>query len=182
MGAQVLPIVTARLELRPFAQADVEAMLRVYGDPEVMRYVGVGAVADLEGTRAMLGEYMDHQRRHGFSFWAVRPHDAGEPIGDAGLYRSRRRPREVELGYTLARCAWGRGYATEAGRACVAAARALGLRRVVAITDPLNLASQHVLEKLGLGRAGTRMAYGREHLLYRLPALTDGRRSSAALS
>jgi [ribosomal protein S5]-alanine N-acetyltransferase len=166
--AELLPIRTERLTLRPFAQSDARAMLRIYGDPEVMRYVGTGAVADLLDAHAMLGEYIRHQRRHGFSFWAVCESDRGEPIGDAGLYRSRRRPREIELGYTLAREVWGRGYATEAGSACVAAARLLGLRRVVAITDPLNVASQHVLEKLGLHAAGRRMAYGREHLLYRL--------------
>jgi hypothetical protein len=46
----------------------------------------------------MLGEYIDHQRACGFSFWAVIERRSGELIGDAGLYS---RDGEVELGYTL---------------------------------------------------------------------------------
>jgi RimJ/RimL family protein N-acetyltransferase len=162
------PIRTRRLELRPFAPVDAVAMHRVYADPDVMRYVGRGPVRDLAGTAAMLEAYAEHQRRHGFSCWAILERDGDEPIGDAGLFLAGGIGPDIELGYTLGLAWWGRGYATEASEACLRAAAALKLTRVVAMTDPGNVASQHVLEKLGLRPDGTRMAYGREHVLYRV--------------
>ena len=105
-----LPVVTERLLRRGFEPADAPAMLAVYGDQEVMRFVGEGHAVDLAGAEAMLASYADHQRRHGFSFWAVVERESGVLVGDAGLYVV---DHEVELGYTLARAWWGRGYATE---------------------------------------------------------------------
>ena len=157
-------LTTPRLLLRPFTIADAPAIHAVYSDPEVMRYVGNGAVSSLAATEKMLRDYVDHQRRRGFSFWAVVHRESGELIGDAGLYGG----DEVELGYTLARAWWGRGYATEAARAWLDAAfGAHGLREVVALAEPGNPASGRVLEKVGMTRAGTRVAYGREHVVYR---------------
>ena len=70
-------------------------------------------------------------------------------MGEAGLQVLEAGP-DVELGYTLARAAWGRGYATEAARAVLRWGFAgLRLPRVVAVADPANAASLHVLDKLG---------------------------------
>jgi [ribosomal protein S5]-alanine N-acetyltransferase len=162
------PIRTRRLELRPFAAADAAAMHRIYADPAVMRYVGRGPVRDLATTVAMLDAYVEHQRHHGFSCWAVLERGGDEPIGDAGLFLSGGSGPEIELGYTFGERWWGRGYATEAGLACLRVAAQLHLRPVIAVADPKNLASQRVLEKVGLRRDGTRTAYGREHVLFRL--------------
>jgi RimJ/RimL family protein N-acetyltransferase len=158
---------TPRLSLRPFAPADLDAIHRIYADPEVMRWVGTGPVADRAATERMLDGYAAHQRTHGFSFWAVVERDSQTLIGDAGLHRTLN--AETELGYTLAKTAWGRGYATEAGRAWLDAAFGeLGLDEVVALAEPPNRASVHVLEKLGLRPDGRRTAFGREHLLFRI--------------
>lgn len=160
-------LATPRLRLRPLGPGDLDAIHRVYSDAEVMRWVGTGPVADRATTERMLAGYTAHQRGHGFSFWAVLERASGALIGDAGLHRTA--AGEVELGYTLGREWWGRGYATEAGRAWLAAAFGeLGIEEVIALAEPPNAASQHVLEKLGLRRDGTRVAFGREHLLYRI--------------
>jgi RimJ/RimL family protein N-acetyltransferase len=74
---------TEHLHLRPFTTGDAAAIHRVYSDPEVMRYVAGGPVADLAGTDAMLREYGDHQEGHGFSFWAVIERAGGEVIAVA---------------------------------------------------------------------------------------------------
>jgi RimJ/RimL family protein N-acetyltransferase len=78
----------------------------------------------------------------------------GEPrlIGSCGL--GRRVSGNVELGYWIARPYWGRGYATEAGRALVAIARALGIARLEASHFLDNPASGRVLEKLGFQSTG----------------------------
>ena len=144
----------------------MDAAAAVYGDPLVMRYVGHGAVANPSAVERMLAEYIAHERRHGFSVWAVLERASGELIGDAGLFR--RADGDVELGYTLRRTSWGRGYATEAAAAWVAAAFGdLGLEVLIAQTDIPNTDSAHVLEKVGFTPNGTRMAYGREHRVFR---------------
>lgn len=134
-----------------------------------MEHVGNGPVGDLEETEAMLRDYIAHQEAHGFSFWAVIERDSVELMGDAGLYLLDGRGPEIELGYTLGRSWWGRGYATEAARALLASAfDDFGLDEVVAVADVANPASTRVLAKAGMEREGTRQAYGRPHALYRV--------------
>lgn len=164
----VLPLRTERLQLRGFTPADLPAIARVYGDPEVMRDVGEGRPADEPTVVQMVRAAVDHQAAHGYSVWALAERESGEVIGDAGLYRM---GEEVELGYTLGRAWWGRGYATEAAGACLDAAFGpAGLTEVVALVVPDNISSRRVLAKLGMTPAGHRMAYGREHAVYRIEA------------
>jgi RimJ/RimL family protein N-acetyltransferase len=131
-----------------------------------MRYVATGPMADLAVTERLLQDYEAHQRRLGYSFWAVIERESGALIGDAGLYRTP--TGEVELGYTLGAAWWGRGYATEAASAWLSCAfEMLGISEVVALAEPANVASMHVLEKLGMRRAGERIAFGRPHAVFR---------------
>jgi RimJ/RimL family protein N-acetyltransferase len=165
------PLRKPRLELRPFVIDDAPVIHAVYSDHEVMRHVGEGPVHELAQTEAMLGEYIAHQLAHGFSFWAVIERASGQLIGDAGLYPLEGQGPEVEVGYTLGAACWGRGYGTEAARACLAAGfDELGLDEIVAVADPANAASVRVLDKLGMRYVGRREAYGREHVVYRATA------------
>jgi [ribosomal protein S5]-alanine N-acetyltransferase len=158
---------TARLRLRPFTAADHDAIHAVYSDPEVMRWVGHGAHRTTSETARALRGYADALRARGYGFVAVIERSSGDLIGDAGLHPLGGRGPDVEIGYTLARASWGRGYATEAGAALVAHAfDALAAPRVMAQVEPENLASRHVLEKLGMTERGVRLTYGRPHLLY----------------
>ena len=92
-------------------------------------------------------------------------------VGDGGLHPLGGTGPDVELGYTLARAAWGKGYATELGRALVDYAfGVLRVPRVVAQVEPGNAASRHVLTKLGMTEREVRTAYGRPHLLYAVDA------------
>jgi ribosomal-protein-alanine N-acetyltransferase len=160
-------LTTPRLWLRPFTAADHDAAHAVYSDPEVMRWVGHGAHRTESETRSALRGYADALARRGFGFVAVIERSTGALIGDAGLHPLGGRGPDVELGYTLARASWGRGYGTEIARALAEHAfDALGAARVVAQVEPDNRASRHVLEKLGMTEQETRMAHGRPHLLY----------------
>jgi [ribosomal protein S5]-alanine N-acetyltransferase len=117
-------------------------------------------------TARLLQDYIAHQQAWGYSFWAVVERESGALIGDAGLYRTP--AGEVELGYTLGRPWWGRGYATEAAGAWLETAFGrLGIGEVVALAEPANVASLRVLEKLGMTRDGERLAFGRPHAVYR---------------
>ena len=155
------PLRGPRLDLRPFTADDAAAAHRVYGDPEVMRFVGDGDPASPERSAQMLADYAAHHARHGFAFWAVIERASGELVGDAGLEVT---DQGIELGYTLARDRWGRGLATEAGRLCLEAADGpLGLRRLVGLADLANPASAAVLARLGFADDGIVDAYGRPH-------------------
>ena len=170
-------LLTPRLRLRPFGPGDAEVIHTIYSDPVVMRYVATGPMSDLAVTERLIDDYNAHQERHGFSFWAVVERSSGQLIGDAGLYRTP--AGEVELGYTLGAAWWGRGYATEAASRWLSVAfDELDINEVVALAEPANVASLHVLTKLGLVRDGERMAFGRPHAVFR------GQRpvSSAAIS
>lgn len=169
MPAVAFPIVTPRLHLRPFTPADVPAMRAVYEDPRAMRYVASGAFDSPSLTEAAVREYTEHQRLHGFAGWAVVERESGVVIGDAGLHALPPPQTALELGYTLRPDLWGQGYATEAAAACIAQAfDVIGATEVVALVEPPNHASIRVAEKLGMVPDGTRMAYGREHLRFRL--------------
>jgi RimJ/RimL family protein N-acetyltransferase len=167
-----MEIETARLRLRPFGPADRAAIHAVYADPEVMRYVGNGAHRTLEETDTALRIYGDVLERRGYSFLAVSERAGGAVVGDGGLFPLAGQGPDVELGYTLARAAWGKGYATELGRALVGHAfGVLGVPRVVAQVEPANTASRHVLEKLGMTQRELRTAYGRPHAFYVIDAV-----------
>ena len=166
-----MELTTERLRLRPFTRADEPRMHEIYSDPAVMRYVGHGPHRTVSETTAALRAYGDMLVRRGYSFLAVEELGTGTVIGDGGLHPLGGAGPEIELGYTLAREAWGRGYATELGRALVGHARAaLGVPVVVAQVEPANTASRRVLEKLGMREREVRTAYGRPHLLYAIEA------------
>ena len=135
-------------------------MKAVFADPEVMRFSGAGARSPA-GTLERVRGLIEHQERHGFSKWGVRERASGELVGDCGIQLLEGGP-DVELGFHLRPSVWGRGYATEAARACLDAAFAgLGLDQVIAIVAPGNAASVRVLEKIGMRPAGEREALGR---------------------
>jgi [ribosomal protein S5]-alanine N-acetyltransferase len=142
---------TKRLILRQFHIFDGEAMDRVFGDPEVMRY-GSGVQAQT-WVRNWLRNSMDDYQKFGFGPWAVVEKTGSTAIGYAGLFHFPNidgRP-EVEVGYRLARSYWGQGFATEAVVAILAYAfHVLCLPRLVALIDPHNTASIRVAKKVGM--------------------------------
>ena len=143
---------TERLFLRHFHILDREPMLRVFGDAEVMRF-GSGAQSRewVEGwLRGCLERY--HQT-WGFGQYAVVERSSRKVIGYCGLsyFPDLDGQAEIEIGYRLARAAWGQGYATEAARAVRDLAfQTLGIQRLIAMIDPANIASIRVAEKIGM--------------------------------
>jgi RimJ/RimL family protein N-acetyltransferase len=160
-AAALPPLRTERLELRRFAGADLGPLLVAFGDPHVMRFVGAERKPLTgDGVKVLMRTADGHWSEHGFGLLAIIERATGRVVGEVGLQLLEAGP-DVELGYTLSRAAWGRGYATEAARAVLLWAFAgLGLKRVVAVTDPANSASQGVLDKLGMRPLGMRCCYG----------------------
>ena len=143
---------TERLLLRPFHILDSESLVSVFGDPAVMRF-GDG-VQTKEWVDAWLHNCLKwYYQSWGFGPLAVVERGERTVIGYCGLFYfpDLDGQPEIEIGYRLAQAAWGRGYATEAASAVRDYAFAtLGLKRLIAMIDPSNVASIRVAEKIGL--------------------------------
>ena len=141
---------TTRLILRPFASDDLDGLAAINRDPQVIRFIGDGTPQSKEKTATRLNGYLEHGRRHAFGFWTAVEKTTRDMVGFCGL-QFLENTAEVEVGYRLARRVWGMGLATEAA---VASLRygfyELKLDRIVAVVHPENVASQRVVEKIGL--------------------------------
>lgn len=146
---------TERLLLRPWRDGDEPRMAAINRDPEVTRYLN--RPTDEAAVEMFYGLLCDHWSQHGFGLWALEslePGLEGAFLGFAGvMYPGFIKPiaHRPELGWRLARAAWGRGLATEAAAAAhIDAIERLGLKDFVSIIHPDNLRSQRVATKLGM--------------------------------
>jgi RimJ/RimL family protein N-acetyltransferase len=149
-----LPIETARLRIRPIHPAvDAEPLWELWGDAEAMQYVRP-ASGSLDEVRERL-EGIVEWTRGGWGLWALEERDGGRFVGLAGIFPLATEGPELELAYHVVPSLWGRGYATEAGAALLAAAwRETGVDHIVAIAFEANAASRRVMEKLGFAYEG----------------------------
>lgn len=154
-------IETERLALREWAASDAAALFALASDAEVMRYVGDGRPwADVARARAWLGWMADCYRQHGFGRWCVVEKTGGRVIGSCGFWPLVE-TGETDFGYLLARDCWGRGYASEAGRAALRHGfERLCFAEVIARVEPANAASCRVLERLGFEYRGLKLYSG----------------------
>ncbi len=157
-------LTTERLFLRYFQITDVEAMYGVFGDEEVMRFSD--GVQTKEWIQNWLQKQIENYQDGGFGPYAVVEKHKQEVIGYCGLsfLPDVNGQPEVEIGYRLRRSAWGQGYATEAVIAVLDYAfNALGLKRIIAMIDPTNVASIRVAEKVGMRYEQDVMFEGYDH-------------------
>jgi [ribosomal protein S5]-alanine N-acetyltransferase len=140
---------TERLHIRPWEDSDRPALERMVRDAEMMRYITHGRTWSDEEVDELLARQARHLEAFGICFGAVVSTGTGEVVGMAGL-----QPHDdgqFELGWWIWKEHWSQGFATEAAQALVAYARdVMGLRRLVAVIDPPNVASARVAEKLGM--------------------------------
>jgi RimJ/RimL family protein N-acetyltransferase len=188
--------VTERLVLRAWEERDLRSYARIVGDPDVMCYLGSGLlfrvrnrltavlpfVAEVEARRR-IGGLRGHWKRWGFGEWAVEEAATGTLVGQIGLVAQpdwTADPANVEVGWTLARSAWGQGYATEGGRAALGFAfEELGLERIVSIARVENERSQRVMQRLGMWHGGAARWRGSNVVWYAIDRSTWERRSAA---
>ena len=180
---------TERLVLRRWREEDRAPFAAMNADPEVMEHFR--SPLTREESDALVGRIEAAFERHGYGLWALEVAETGEFVGFAGLavpsFAAHFTPA-VEVGWRLARAAWGRGYATEAARSALACGfDEAGLPEVVSFTTTTNVRSQAVMARLGMAHdpaddfdhpnlpEGHRL---RRHVLYRLSA--DRWREAAA--
>ncbi len=122
-------------------------------DPEVLEHLG--DLLTREQSDASVARFQAEFDQRGYGWWAVEVLDTGQFIGFTGLDQvDDGMPfTGVEIGWRLARSAWGHGYATEAARASLAyGCETLELREILAVTTATNLRSQAVMRRIGMTR------------------------------
>jgi RimJ/RimL family protein N-acetyltransferase len=149
-------IMTKRLMLRDFEKGDWKSVHDYASDPEVVRYVDFGPNSE-EDSKFFTQKALDQQNeqcRKNFTL-AIVLKAKNAFIGGCGIYVSNSDNREDYIGYVLNRNFWGQGYATETARALLEFGfNRLKLHRIFATCDAENVASAHVLEKIGMRREG----------------------------
>jgi ribosomal-protein-alanine N-acetyltransferase len=143
---------TERLILRRWTDADRTPFAELNADPEVMRHFR--STLDRAASDAFVDRIEAGFAEHGYGLWAVERRGDGAFLGFTGLalqtYEAPFTPA-VEVGWRLARFAWGNGYATEAAQAALAHGfDEVGLDEIVSITTRTNERSQRVMKRLGM--------------------------------
>jgi RimJ/RimL family protein N-acetyltransferase len=156
-------LVTARLVLRPFAAGDLTDLHAMDGDERVMRFIGSGLPGRTrDECAAVLARTIAFASAHpGMGLLHASRRDDGAFVGGCGLFPLPGTD-DIEIAYRLPHARWGAGYGTEmAGAVLAHAFGALGLARVVGVTHLDNVASQRVLQRIGMREEGTAEHFGR---------------------
>jgi RimJ/RimL family protein N-acetyltransferase len=170
---------TSRLSLRRWRDDDLDPFAALNADPEVMRFFPASLSREESDAFAVRARTGIEER--GWGLWAVEVVESSQFIGFIGLAVPRFDARftpAVEVGWRLARVAWGKGYATEGARAALSHGfDDVGLAEIVSFTSALNWRSRRVMERVGMSHdAADDFDHPslpesplRPHVLYRLP-------------
>lgn len=173
-------LATERLLIRGWRPQDRAPFAALNADPEVMRHFP--APMTPAESDALADRIEAHFEREGWGLWALEERTSGAFLGFTGLARpvfDAPFTPAVEIGWRLARPAWGHGYASEAARASAAFAfDDVGLQEIVSMAVVANVRSQAVMERLGMRRDPAEdfdhplvaAPHLRRHVLYRLRA------------
>ena len=178
---QIPVLETERLRLRAHRPEDFEVAARMWGDEQVVRFIG-GKPSTRQASWGRLLNYAGHWQFMGFGYWAVEEQSSGQYVGDIGFADFKRNFAGAEtfavqgvpeMGWVLAPAVHGKGYATEAVHAALAwgdanfsqlsvlknlPRNADGNIRTFCIINPANAGSLRVAAKAGFKKIG--------HLVY----------------
>jgi RimJ/RimL family protein N-acetyltransferase len=147
MKAAPPELLTDRLRLRQFESSDIDAYAALCADPEVMEFLG-GPLSREDAWRQM-AFFRGHWAFRGYGLYAVEERATGEMVGRVGYLNPEGWPG-FEVGWTLRRSAWGRGFATEAAAAAIDQAfNHMDADVIISLIAPGNAGSIRVAERLG---------------------------------
>lgn len=143
------------LVLRMLDDADVPALYEIFSDPEVMRYWSFSPFETLGDAQRLLDEIRGLFKARRLFQWGIAEIGDQKVVGTCTLFQFDAAHRRCEVGFALARNAWGRGLGQRAvGTALRFAFDSLGVHRVEADADPRNERSLRSLERLNFRREG----------------------------
>ena len=156
---------TERLHLRMLEHRDFEEYTAIHTDPDVTRFTARAHLSRMETWRH-LAMIVGHWHLRGFGMWGVFERETDRLVGRAGFHQPDGWP-DFELGWTMGKASWGKGYATEAARRCLDYARDEMKRdHVISLIDPENHASIRVAERIGETVEGETSVDGHRVLIY----------------
>ena len=143
-------ITTSRLILRAFTEEDIDPLHNILGEEDTLRYFPNPDPPSREKVEKLISARLQHWKDHGYGWWAIEQRSKKGLIGWSGLLFLPE-TEEVEVGYLLDKAFWGKGLATEAAQACLQYGfKNFDMQSIVAIVHLENVASQRVIEKLGM--------------------------------
>ncbi|MCP5094505.1 MAG: GNAT family N-acetyltransferase [Chloroflexi bacterium] len=143
-------LTTDNLILRPFTSTDAVPMHHIISGKDVLKYFPGTQSPTPEQVEKMIDRLLAHWQEKGYGLWAVAHRSTGALLGRCGL-QFIQETDEVEIDFILDRQYWGQGFATEAGQASLQFGfNTLKVTSIVGIVHPGNIASQRVLEKVGM--------------------------------
>jgi len=163
-SAALMTFTTERLMLRRLRESDFEDYWEIHKDEDVTRFTARMKFDRFDAWKhfAMLA---GHWELRGFGMWGVFERETEKMVGRVGFFHPETWP-DFELGWTIGKAFWGRGYAPEAAGACLEYAfDVLKKKRVISLIDPLNVASIRVAEKIGETLSDERFTLGGHELL-----------------
>ncbi len=149
-------IETERLTLRHWKEEDTLPFIEMCADRRIMEFLSEPLSPD--EARVTIRRIWDHFKKHGFGLYAVEKNETKTFIGFTGFmipnFEHFFTPC-VEIGWRIKSSEWKRGFATEAARACLNYGFSeLSFRKIYSFTSIHNLASQRVMQKIGLSDLG----------------------------
>jgi len=158
---------TPRLVLRQPTRADADEVLRIFSDPEVLRYYNVDMMTSRDDAISIIES---RRRRYEMGYgirWGIYLRQSGRYIGSCGYEVLHKPWHYAEIGYELARPYWRQGYMTEALRSIIKFGfDRMDLHRIEAQVEPPNEPSRAVLRKLGFKEEGLARERGFWHGRY----------------
>ena len=162
-------LTTARLRLRPFREADLDAYAAMCADEEVMRHIGAGGPVGAEVAWRQMALFLGAWALRGHGMWALEELASKRLIGRVGFLDPPGWPG-CELGWLLEREVWGRGYAFEAASAARDFGRdVLGLSDLISLIRPDNMRSIALAQRMGAVLGETIEFMEQACLVYRHP-------------
>ncbi len=149
-----------------FDDSDLDDYAEMCGDPDVMRFLGDGQPLSRADAWRNLAVVVGHWQLRGFGLWAVEERRSGLLVGRVGCWQPEGWPG-LEVGWTLRREFWGRGYATEAALVALDHAfNRLGQNHVISLIQPENSQSVAVALRIGMSFEGYSQVMGHPVLMY----------------
>jgi RimJ/RimL family protein N-acetyltransferase len=159
-------ITTSRIALRAYGEGDVPQLHQILLNPNILRYFPPSVPPTLDKVQKLVEIQWEHWKEYGYGWWALAMLDTDRLMGWCGL-NFLPETGEVELKYLLAQEYWGKGIATEASRASLLyAVTETDLDLIIGLVHPENIASQKVLEKVGMSFIEQKQYFGMECLRF----------------
>ncbi len=143
------------IRLRGIEEPDIDALFALFSNPQVMRYWSRGPMSTRQEAIDYANTIVEGFTKREVLNWIIADIESDQMIGTCTLYEINPQHARAGLGYALVPESWGKGFATEAASLAISFGfLELGLHRIEADTEPNNLRSNKVLERLGFQREG----------------------------